>query len=422
MTKSLEIIVCGAGITGLGAAIALKRKGHQVSVVEAASQLQEIGAGIQVPPNSSRILKSWGLESKFMAKVMWPKSVAIRRYATGEVIGRTKMNPILQDIYGFPYWFIHRADCQNILYDAAVEAGIQILLGTPIESVDEKGPTVKLQSGQELRADLIVGADGVRSRTRASALKEDVEALESSQCAYRATVPVDLMNSDPSLAHRMTDVNANLWLGPDGHIMGYPIRSGEMYNLVLVSPGKASVGKWNEPADVKEMRSHHANWEPTVQRLLSHVTTCLKWRLAYIPPLERWVSDNGRVVIIGDAAHAMLPLLSQGAAVSIEDGAALAECLDLVIDLVDLSLVLRAFQDLRKPRCETISKAALSLVDLWHLHDGPEQEGRDLKIKQDLINTVVEKTSDSKSSLDTMRDKLVPWMFGYDTVREVSVD
>ncbi|TVY16356.1 FAD-dependent monooxygenase OpS4 [Lachnellula arida] len=420
MTKSLNIIVCGAGISGLGAAIALKRKGHQVSVIEAASQLQESGAGIQVPPNSLRILKSWGLETKFIAKVMCPKSVAIRRYATGEVIGRTEMNPVLQDKYGFPYWFIHRADYQNILYDAAIEAGIQILLGTPIESVDEKEPTVILASGKELKADLIVGADGVRSRTRASVLKEEVEALESSQCAYSATVPVNLMNSDPNLAHLMTDVNANLWLGPDGHIMGYPIRNGEVYNLVLVSPGKASVGKWNDRADVEEMRSRHAEWEPTVQRLLSHVTTCLKWKLAYVPPLERWASKNGRVVIIGDAAHAMLPLLSQGAAVSIEDGTALAECLDRVTDLVDLSPVLRAFQDLRKSRCETISKAALSLVDLWHLHDGPEQEGRDLKMKQDMTNTVGV-TSDSKSSLDMMRDKFVPWMFGYDTVRQANM-
>ncbi|TVY34290.1 FAD-dependent monooxygenase [Lachnellula subtilissima] len=127
---------------------------------------------------------------------------------------------------------------------------------------------------------------------------------------------------------------------------------------------------------------------------------CLKWKLAYVPPLERWASDNGRVVIIGDAAHAMLPMMAQGAAVSIEDGTALA--------------------DLRKSRRETISKAALSLVDLWHLHDGPDQEGRDLMMKQDLTNTAGV-TSDSKSSFTMMRDKFVPWMFGYDTVREANV-
>jgi salicylate hydroxylase len=316
------------------------------------------------------------------------------------------------------YWLIHRADYQNILYDAALEAGVQILLGTPIKNVDENGPSVLLKSGQELKADFIVGADGVRSRTRTSIMKE-VEALESSQCAYCATVPVDLINSDPTISHLMTDINGNLWLGPDGHIMGYPIRNGEMYNLVLVNPGKASVGKWNEPADVEEMRKSYADWEPTVRQLLSHVTSYLKWKLAYVLPLERWVSDSGRIVIIGDAAHAMLPLMAQGAAVSIEDGAALAECLDRVTGLVDLPPVLRAFQDLRKSRCETISKAALSLADLWHLHDGPEQEQRDLKLRQKMDNAAAE-ASNGKLILDMMRDKFAPWMFGYDTVRQVS--
>jgi len=317
------------------------------------------------------------------------------------------------------YWFIHRADYQNILYYAALEAGVQVLLGTPIASVDENEPSVLLKSGQELKADLIVGADGVRSRTRTSIMKKEVDAQESFQCAYRATVPVDLMNSDPIISHLMTDINGNLWLGPDGHIMGYPIRNGEMYNLVLVHPGRASIGKWNEPADIEEMRSRYADWEPTIRQLLSHVTSCLKWKLAYIPPLERWVSDSGRVVIIGDAAHAMLPLMAQGAAVSIEDGAALAECLDRVTGLVDLPPVLRAFQDLRKTRCETISKAALSLADLWHLHDGPEQEQRDLKLKQEMGNAAAE-ASDGKLTLEMIREKFVPWMFGYDTVKQVS--
>jgi salicylate hydroxylase len=128
----------------------------------------------------------------------------------------------------------------------------------------------------------------------------------------------------------MTDVSGNVWIGPDADVAGYPIRNGEMYNFVLTHPGKVGIGKWNEPADVEELRNQYSDWAPVVQQLLSHVTSCVKWKLASLPPLEKWVNESGRVVILGDAAHAMLPYLGQGAAMSIEDGAALAECLDRV--------------------------------------------------------------------------------------------
>lgn len=227
------------------------------------------------------------------------------------------------------YWLIHRADYQKILYDAALEAGVQVLLGTPIASLDENVPRVLLQSGQELKADLIVGADGILSATRKSIAKNNVETLESPFCSFRASVPVDLINSDPTISHLMTDISGNMWMGPDADVVGYPMRNGEMYNFVLTHPGKVGIAKWNEPADVEELRNQYTDWEPVVQQLLSHVTSCVKWKLASLPPLEKWVSESGRVVILGDAAHAM-PYLGQGAAMSIEDGAALAECLDRV--------------------------------------------------------------------------------------------
>lgn len=314
------------------------------------------------------------------------------------------------------YWLIHRADYQDILQEAAVESGVHVVLGAPVESIDENKPAVRLKSGQELEADLVVGADGVCSRVRTCILK-DADAVGSSQCAFRATIPADLMISDPTLSHLLSEIDCNLWLGPSGHMIGYQIRNGELYNVVLAHAGKTTTETLNKPADVEDMRTRCADWEPTVRQLLTHVTSCLHWELAYVPPLKKWTSGSGKIVIIGDAAHAMLPLMAQGAALSIEDGAALAEFLDRVTGLPDIPPVLRAFQDLRKPRCETISNAALSLVDLWHLPDGPEQEQRDLKMKQQMDGVA---ESDGKLSLDSMRETFIPWMYSYDTIKEVS--
>ncbi|KAF4624114.1 hypothetical protein G7Y89_g14059 [Cudoniella acicularis] len=158
-------------------------------------------------------------------------------------------------------------------------------------------------------------------------------------------------------------------MGPDGHIMGYPIRNGEMYKLVFCHPGQAGVSKWNEPTDIEEMRRCYVDWEPTVRHLVVNISNCRRWKFAYIPSLEKWHSDSGRVVLIGDSVHAMVPYMAQGAAVSIEDGAALAECLDRAANLQDLPAVLRAFQDVRKHRCEVISRAALDNGNNWHTHD-----------------------------------------------------
>lgn len=317
------------------------------------------------------------------------------------------------------YWLINRADYQKILYDAALEAGVQVLLGTPIDRVDEHVPCVRLQGGQELKADLIVGADGIFSVARESVAKDNVEVVESQLCSFQATAPADQIELDPTISHVIADSNINVWMGPDADAFGFPSRIGDMYNLVLTHPGRLGIGKWNEPADVEELTRQYADWESVVEQLLSHVESCVKRKLAYLPPLEKWLSESGRVVILGDAAHAMLPYMGQGAAMSIEDGAALAECLDRVSELVDLPTVLRAFQDFRKPRCETISKAAQCNVNNLHLHDGPEQEQRDLQLIQEMAGTA--EPSEGKLTLGNLRDEnFEPWMFGYDTVKQAS--
>ena len=302
-----------------------------------------------------------------------------------------------------------------------MDLGVKIRLDSFVDKVDETAPSVTLINGETINADIIVGADGIRSKIRESILgSQNVEVTDSTNCAYRATVPNELMRKDAETAQLMDDINANCWIGHQRHIMAYPIRNGAMYNLVMSHPGKASVGRWNEPGDLNEMKQHYAAFDPTIRKVLDKVTSCLKWKLADLPPIPRWVSLSGRVVLIGDAAHAMVPYLAQGASTSIEDGAALAECIARATDLATIPSALHAFEEIRRPRCEIIQAGSRSNGDIWHMQDGPEQQKRD----QDMLATMTDRKSKRASSPNPNRwsdEKFQPWLFGYDTIAEVSL-
>ncbi|KAG5418672.1 hypothetical protein I9W82_004200 [Candida metapsilosis] len=380
---SFNVIVCGGGLGGLAAAIGLKRKGHKVTILEGSTTLSEVGAGIQMPPNSVRILKEYGVFDRFEKYITKPKNIILRRYDTGVALSTTPLDPDMTNLYGNPYLLIHRADYQRLLYEAALELGIEYKTGCRIKEVDQGTATVTLENGERYSADLIVGADGIRSRVRDTAVvpEEIVHPTPSFNCAFRATVPRAEMMSDPAIAHLMTDINSNCWIGYRRHVMAYPIRNGEMYNIVMSHPGRATVGKWNEPGDVEEMRNHYKNFDPVVRQLLNHVKTVLKWVLADLPKLPGWVSKSGKVVLIGDAAHAMLPYLAQGAAQAIEDGVTLAEELQHCASTDDIPRALQKYQKKRKRRAEEIQAGARKNGDIWHLPDGDEQEERDALMK-----------------------------------------
>jgi salicylate hydroxylase len=404
---SFNVVVCGGGIGGLACGIGLAQHGHNVTVLESATALNEVGAGIQIPPNSVRILDAYGVKEKVEAVVTKPKAINLRRYETGEILNATPLDPRMTETYGYPYWLIHRADYQNILYDAAVENGVRVLRGCRVDTVDEQAATVTLTDGQVFKGDLIIGADGIRSRVRDTAVvtEEKVLPTASSNCAYRATVPAEEMLADPVVAHLMTDVNSNCWLGYRRHVMAYPIRNGQMYNIVMSHPGQASVGKWNEPGDVEEMRNHYKNFDPIVRQLLTHVKSVLKWVLADMPTLPRWVSKSGQVALIGDAAHAMLPYLAQGAAQAIEDGACIAALLDECTSAADIPAVMNKYQKRRKRRVETIQRGAQANGQIWHMPDGEEQQERDAYMKTSPL--------DKKHPNQWSDPVFQKWMFGW---------
>lgn len=403
MTRSLNIVIVGAGLGGLAAAIGLTQKGHTVTVLEGAHALGEVGAGIQVPPNSVRILKEYGIFSEFDKVVTRPNNIVLRRYDTGAALSTTHLAPRMTELYGNPYLLIHRADYQQILYDAAIKQGIEVKFGARVADVDPEAPLVTLEDGTLYSADLVVGADGIKLRVRDLAVvtEEVVEPFPLTNCAYRATISRADMLADPEVAHLMEDVNLNCWIGYRRHIMAYPIRNGELYNMVMSHPGRAPVGKWNVPGDLEEMKHHYRNFDPVVQRLLTKVKLVLKWTLADLPQLPRWVSELGKVVIIGDAAHAMLPYLAQGAAQALEDGATLAA---MLTEDAPLSQITHQWERRRKRRVETIQQGARKNGHIWHLPDGEEQEERDRQMAA---------TTDKENPDQWADAKFQQWLFGW---------
>lgn len=422
--RRLRIVICGAGLGGLGAAVALSRTGHEVVVLESAANLSEIGAGIQIPPNSSRILRAYGLADKLAPQVASPRNIAIKRYNTGEELGKTPLHPHLSETYGSPYWLVHRADYQRILYDAALEQGARVDLSARVAQVDEEKPSVTTVKGRAYEADVVIGADGIRSKVRDCIFpSEKYMPNSTANCAYRATVSAESMNQDPQTAELLIDPNSNAWIGPGRHVMAYPIRQGAMYNLVMCHPGQVTPGVWTQPGNVEEMRSMYADFDPVIRKIINKIKSCLKWTLADLPPLRSWLSKTGKVVLIGDAAHATVPFLAQGASMSIEDGACLAECLNRVQELADIPHYLSVFEQLSKARCEQIQTASRANGKVWHLPDGPDQQARDTAFESHdsttMNNGALSETRAKNPNPWSDKD-FQSWLFGYEVFEETN--
>ncbi|KAJ5665710.1 uncharacterized protein N7477_008158 [Penicillium maclennaniae] len=370
----LKIIVVGAGLGGLATAIALASSGHTVTIYEQAPELGEVGAGIQIPSNSTRLLSRLGLDPYLEKYITEPETISFRRWESGHVIGLTRLIPNFRETFRAPYYVIHRANFHTALHRRALDLGVTVKLAARVTEFNVAKTGILLESGYFAEADLIVAADGVKSVARR--LVDDGPAFKQTGfAAYRATVDVARIKADPEISWLLERPNLNIWIGDQRHVMTYTIGAGKSFNMVLSHPDDTDPSTWDQTTALSDMKREFEGWDTKLQKIIGMIDKTIKWPLVSGTPLARWTM--GRIVILGDAAHAMLPYMSQGAAMAVEDGVGLARSLSKIKNTQDITRALHIFEKVRMDRAGKMQEASLLNGKLWHFADGPLQQARD---------------------------------------------
>jgi salicylate hydroxylase len=351
MGERQTVVIAGAGIGGLTAALALSRGGYGVVIVERAAELSEAGAGIQVAPNAGRVLGWLGLDAAIAAKAIEPAAIEIRNGDSGRTVGSVR-GAAFRERYGFPYRVIHRADLQAILVGAVrADPAIQLRLDSTIaERLDQDDGVlvrVRRSGGTDVvPAVAIVGADGVWSATRDTVVGS-VGPSPSGRTAWRAIVPADIAR-DLVVMDRV-----GLWLGPEAHLVHYPVAGGAAVNIVAIVEEAWEKRGWSAVGDKADILRRFSGWAAPARELVAAPISWHKYAILTVDPRGAWTS--GRIALLGDAAHAIVPFLAQGAAMAIEDAAVLADCLHAASDI---ATALGAYETRRKARVTRVAEAS----------------------------------------------------------------
>jgi salicylate hydroxylase len=368
----MRIIVVGAGIGGLTAALMLRRAGLDVEVFEQATELREIGAGVQISPNATHLLHRLGLADALRRVAVRPLIIEIRRWDDGRLLARQPLADLCERNFGAPYYHFHRAELLEVLA-AALPNDVLHLDHRCVGLVQQAEKVeVKFHNDATADADLVVGADGIHSTVRGLILGPESPRF-SGHVAYRGLVPAE------RLAHLELQVNASMWWGPDHHFVHYFVGKDARYvNWVAIGRGEWRIESWTARGEIADALKEFAGWHPQVGAIISAADVTNRWALYDRDSLPRWTV--GRVTLLGDAAHAMLPYMAQGAVQSIEDAAVLAKCLKQVDAPFEVTAAMRRYEELRKPRASQCQAGSRANGIMYHLPDGAEQQQRDSNV------------------------------------------
>lgn len=337
--QELNVGIVGAGIGGMLASIAIAQAGANVTILEAASQLGEIGAGIQMTPNAARLLIRYGVDKVAGRDLVRFDEVNLRG-KDGTLVGYTKVARV-EEITGYPWWLVHRHHLHTALVEVAKASGVKILLDSRVSKLQQNSDgkvSLETEKGRSLTFDLVVGSDGVQSVVRRTLFPDVKPSPPSDNCAFRAIVPYDQIREDPLTRELVEDKDGNLikamevWQAPSGYIISYPISDAKDFNMVLShfhSPRVTSV----QDVSLPEVHNTYKDYDPRIKRIIEKIPPGVsRWPLLVTGPLESWSNREKNMVLIGDAAHSMTNHMAQGAATSMEDGAFLAKCLKAAVD------------------------------------------------------------------------------------------
>lgn len=375
--RPLKVVVIGGGIGGLTVASALIARGVTVEVYEQTEELTPVGAGIQLTPNAVKVLRALGLEAGLRECAFFPQATVGYDWRSGKTVFRTPLAGDCERLYGAPYVQIHRADLQRILCEKLPWTAVR--LGKRCIAVRDhrNSATARFADGSEVEADLVIAADGIRSVARTALFTEGTPRFTGNIC-WRSVIPFDEPDYD------LVSPNNAIWFGPRGHVVTYYVKGGKAVNLVACLETETwTEESWNARSTTAALRAAYEGWHPKLQRLFERAHEVFKWGLFDREPMPAWTI--GRVTLLGDSAHPMLPYLSQGAAMAMEDGLVLARM--LAPDPGDIDAALRRLEALRIPRTARVQLTSRAQGQKNHLTSPWARLRRDLVYRfRNLIN------------------------------------